>query len=371
MAGTLSNSQCSINAGAATVAASGTNLTVNLPVRFLAAYAGTKNVYMFASGSAVSGWQTMGNWTVPAVPALSVTSAHSGNFTQRQSETYTMTVSNLAGAIATSGLVTVTETLPSGLILVSMTGPGWTCPGNACTRSDGLNAGASYPAITVTVNVGATASSPQLNAVSVSGGGSATANATDSTVVQAAGATLSPVSVTPGSGLGVQQTFALEYADPLGAADLTAVWVWFTSNYNTVSAANTCIVDYARATNELFLYNDAGTSLSSAALGVAGTLSNSQCSINAGAATVTTSGMNLTWNLPVTFTTAYAGAKGIDMYAAGSGGANSGWQLMGSWDAPPTLGPSTISVTPGSGSGAQQTFALQYGDTLGAAVGVN
>jgi hypothetical protein len=367
VAGTLSNSQCSINAGAATVAASGTNLTVNLPVRFLAAYAGTKNVYMFASGSAVSGWQTMGNWTVPAVPALSVTSAHSGNFTQRQSETYTVTVSNLAGAIATSGLVTVTETLPSGLILVSMTGPGWTCPGNACTRSDGLNAGASYPAITVTVNVGATASSPQLNAVSVSGGGSATANATDSTVVQAAGATLSPVSVTPGSGLGVQQTFALEYADPLGAADLTAVWVWFTSNYNTVSAANTCIVDYARATNELFLYNDAGTSLSSAALGVAGTLSNSQCSINAGAATVTTSGMNLTWNLPVTFTTAYAGAKGIDMYAAGSGGANSGWQLMGSWDAPPTLGPSTISVTPGSGSGAQQTFALQYGDTLGAA----
>ena len=46
-------------------------------------------------------------------------------------------------------------------------------------------AGASYPAITVTVNVAANAASPQTNQVSVSGGGSATANATDSTTIAA------------------------------------------------------------------------------------------------------------------------------------------------------------------------------------------
>jgi hypothetical protein len=50
-------------------------------------------------------------------------------------------------------MVTVTETLPAGLTLVAMTGTGWTCASNVCTRSDALAAGASYPAITVTVNV--------------------------------------------------------------------------------------------------------------------------------------------------------------------------------------------------------------------------
>jgi hypothetical protein len=138
------------------------------------------------------------------------------------------------------------------------------------------------------------------------------------------------VSVTPSSGSGLQQTFALQYADPLGATDLSAVWVWITANFNSTSVASTCIVYYNRPGNQLFLYNDAGTSGTSAVVGVAGTLSNSQCSINAGTATATTSGTNLTLNLPVTFTAAYAGAKTTYMYAAGSS-AGSGWQALGTW----------------------------------------
>jgi hypothetical protein len=66
---------------------------------------------------------------------------------------------------------------------VSMTGSGWVCSANSCTRSDALNGGASYPAVTVTVNVAANAASPQINQVTVSGGGSATASVTDSTVI--------------------------------------------------------------------------------------------------------------------------------------------------------------------------------------------
>ncbi len=52
-----------------------------------------------------------------------------------------------------------------------------------CTRSDALNPGASYPAIAVTVNVSASAGSPLSNSVSVSGGGSASNNATDPTTI--------------------------------------------------------------------------------------------------------------------------------------------------------------------------------------------
>ncbi len=75
----------------------------------------------------------------------------------------------------------------TGLSLVSMFGTGWTCgppnPANTCTRSDALAPGAAYPPITVLVNVGVNATSPQVNTVSVSGGGSATANVSDSTVI--------------------------------------------------------------------------------------------------------------------------------------------------------------------------------------------
>jgi hypothetical protein len=91
------------------------------------------------------------------------------------------------------------------------------------------------------------------------------------------------------------------------------------------------MIYYAKATNQLYFLNDAGTAWSSpVAPGTAMTLSNSQCSLNVAAASVTPSGTNLTLSLPVTFTPAYAGLKSTYMYAAGSS-ANSGWQALGSW----------------------------------------
>jgi large repetitive protein len=365
---TLSNSQCSVNVGAASVTPSGTDLIVNLPVTFTAAYAGTKSTYMYAAGSSGnSGWQLMGSWTAPPpAPVLSVFSTHGGNFTQGQiGAIYTVTVSNQMGAVATSGTVTVTDTLPAGLTLTSMTGTGWTCTGNTCTRSDVLNIGATYPAITVTVNVSASAGSPQVNSVTVSGGGSATASATDSTVIQVVTPPPTAVSVAPNSGSGAQQTFALQYADPLGAADLTSVWVWFTANFSSGSAANSCMLCYARATNQLFFLNDAGTAWSSpVAPGAAVTLSNSQCSVNVAAASVTASGTDLTVNLPVMFTTAYAGAKSTYMYAAGSS-ANSGWQAMGTWTVPAAPAVPVLSIASAhSGSFMQGQTGATYAVTV-------
>jgi hypothetical protein len=88
-----------------------------------------------------------------------------------------------------------------------MSGSGWTCPsgGTTCTRSDALAAGASYPAITATVNVSGTAPASVTNTVAVSGGGETnTGNnqATDATMIASAssGAATSiwPVTAVPG-----------------------------------------------------------------------------------------------------------------------------------------------------------------------------
>ncbi|HKQ53248.1 MAG TPA: DUF11 domain-containing protein, partial [Pyrinomonadaceae bacterium] len=113
--------------------------------------------------------------TINGVPDLTISKSHTGNFTQGQTgATYTLTVTNAGGA-ATSGVVTVTDTLPASLTSPVGSGTGWTCntAGQTvtCTRSNALAAGASYPAITITVNVSATALASVTNTASVSGGG--------------------------------------------------------------------------------------------------------------------------------------------------------------------------------------------------------
>jgi len=129
---------------------------------------------------------TVNQSTIPP-PTLSIRHTHIGNFPPgQQNATYTVIVSNPSSAGPTNAPVTVTEMIPYGFTLVSMSGPGWSCSTNTCNRSDVLSPGASYPAISVTVNVAVNATSPQVNQVSVSGGGSASASASDLTLITSA-----------------------------------------------------------------------------------------------------------------------------------------------------------------------------------------
>jgi uncharacterized repeat protein (TIGR01451 family) len=106
----------------------------------------------------------------PAVD-LRVTKTHSGSFVAGQQGVYTITVSNAAGMEREDNVVTVTDTLPAGLTFASGAGTGWTCGAAGqvvtCTHAPTLNAGASFPPITLTVNVGDAAASVT-NTVTVS-----------------------------------------------------------------------------------------------------------------------------------------------------------------------------------------------------------
>ena len=106
-------------------------------------------------------------------PDLSVGVVHNGTFTQGDSgKTYTITASNVGGG-ATSGTVSVTDSLPSGIVATAISGSGWTCTlaPLGCTRSDTLAGGAGFPPITVTVNIGSSTPASVTNSVLVSGGG--------------------------------------------------------------------------------------------------------------------------------------------------------------------------------------------------------
>jgi uncharacterized repeat protein (TIGR01451 family) len=111
--------------------------------------------------------------TIVNIPDLTITKTHDGSFAQGQTgRTYSITVTNSGGAV-TSGLVTVTDTVPAGLTPLAITGAGWSCdlPSRTCTRTDALAVDASFPAITLIVSVDNTAASSVTNTATVSGGG--------------------------------------------------------------------------------------------------------------------------------------------------------------------------------------------------------
>jgi hypothetical protein len=185
---TLPNSQCTLltqaSAGSGGYSNDASTYFLNpILITFTPAFTGIKKIYgriTGTDGSVLDPWTFVGYLTI-GNPDLTITSSHSSNFTQGQTgATYTLTVGNIGNG-SSSGAVTVTDTLPTGLTASAISGTGWSCTLSTltCTRSDALSATATYPPITVTVNVAANAAASVTNSVSVSGGGeSNTANDT-------------------------------------------------------------------------------------------------------------------------------------------------------------------------------------------------
>ena len=126
----------------------------------------------------------------PAIPApdLTISKTHVGNFTQGQiGAQFTVTVTN-SGTPSTIGVVTLTDAVPPGLTPTAASGAGWTCTVTGatvtCTRSDALAPGASYPPVTITVNVAASAPASVTNTATISGGGDV--NTTNNTATDVA-----------------------------------------------------------------------------------------------------------------------------------------------------------------------------------------
>ncbi len=267
-----------------------------------------------------------------APSSLSITKRHAGSFSQgQQFATYTLTVSNGASSGATSGTVTVTDTVPAGLTLVSMSGTGWDCSGNTCARSDVLNGGSSYPAITVTVNVATDAASPVTNQASVTGGGSAGASASDVTTIETV---LPPgvVSVVSPSVLatGVPVNGSLTWAPSPGA---TSYNVYFGISASPL-VATTSGTSYTPPT----MKNNTTYFWSVTAINAAGSMSSAVFSFT----TVTKSGCSFSLSANSTSLPA-TGTSTVELCPNGSGQPNCGVT-------PET--PATFTVTPDAACGA-------------------
>jgi uncharacterized repeat protein (TIGR01451 family) len=114
-------------------------------------------------------------------PDLTVAKSHAGDFVAGGSGVYTITVSN-SGNTTSSGAVSLKDNLPGGLTATAISpGAGWACElaTLTCSRNDPLAAGASYPAVTVTVAAADDAPAQVTNTATVSGGGEGAATGND------------------------------------------------------------------------------------------------------------------------------------------------------------------------------------------------
>jgi len=71
---------------------------------------------------------------------------------RRVATTVSAVISNAANSSATAGAV-ATATMSPGAILLSISGDGWSCTDNSCSRHDRLSAGESYPPLVISAEV--------------------------------------------------------------------------------------------------------------------------------------------------------------------------------------------------------------------------
>jgi uncharacterized repeat protein (TIGR01451 family) len=127
------------------------------------------------SGSCVN--ISQGSGYIVCMPELVITKSGPANGTVGSNFNYTLNVTN-NGVAPTSGQVTVTDILPTGLNFVSGTGGGWNCSASGqtvtCTTSSSIPASGSASVINLTVIP--TTSGTFNNTASVIGGGDGTSN---------------------------------------------------------------------------------------------------------------------------------------------------------------------------------------------------
>jgi large repetitive protein len=174
--------------------------------------------------------------TINPRPDLSIVKSAVGSFVRGQTAQYLVSVSTAPAAGATFGtLITVTDNLPAGLTLAAApSGGGWACTGAvggtaiSCTRNDTLMAGASFPPISIPVNVAQSAPANISNTADVVGGGDTT---------PASSTVMTPVS----SAADLQVTKTVNNANPSAGQAITFTVV--VKNNGPSDAPNTVVTD--------------------------------------------------------------------------------------------------------------------------------
>jgi len=133
--------------------------------------------------------------------------------------------------------------------------------------------------------------------------------------------------VTPASGSGKTQAFTATFSHPQGAKQILTTWFLVEKS---LTGKNACFVDYAVTPGAVNLMDDSGQWQKALKAGSKGTLSNSQCSVDASGVNAAIDGNNLSVTIPITFKPTYPGPKLIYIAALGAK-SSATWAQKGQW----------------------------------------
>jgi len=250
--------------------------------------------------------------------------------------TYTITITNNGPDTATG--VSMTDLLPSGVVLISTNASQGSCYDSADTVSCDIGNVGNGENVTVSIVVTAPETAGPISNTTVI---SCTAKDPDifnnifekTTMVdnKPTLGTLTPSYIA--SAVGEAKMFTAVYNDADGYEDLRAVDFLVSP---TGTGANAIWVRYDEASNQILLYDDAGVDLISVrcAPGADVMLFNKQGRINCARSSVTKTGDSITVKWNIVPKAAFANAsiqKKLKMKAVDKAGLSSGWAEKGSW----------------------------------------
>lgn len=353
--GTVGNSQCTIDAAAASVSASGNQLALTLPVSFSSNFVGERYIYAYAANAvARSGWQKMGSWTpVPSVPNIPAVDAVTPNASKGLAQSLTFQFSSANGYSYIEWVQGIINASPSyvsscsfyyqratnRLFLMNDAGDSWigpATPGVAGTLSntqctiDAAKSSVSGAGSTLSLTIAATATSTVVGTQNIYGYAADHADQRSGWMLLGTWLPNPPLVATAPKAVSITNVPGLTtfvFASDNGGAYITAVQTIIATSFGY---PNACSLYYFPASNQISLMNDTGDKWSTRlTLGQPGTLSNSQCTIDVASSSATVSGDNLVLNVANTYAPGFTGSRHAWGYAIDKVNAKS-WTDLGS-----------------------------------------
>jgi len=387
--GSAANDQCTLNGTGSSVNLSGQTLTIAVSLTFAPGFAGYTSVYIFAQDSAANtGWIAKGLWTVTIPPPQPSANSVSPNANSGSSQTFQFVFSdsqNASNIIATAMLfapslasftntcyivydaVRATVQLEYDNMSGSSSKP---ITSSAVLQNSQCSVGASSATVsglsiivTLTISFNGVFSGTK-NIFMYASEGNGTPNTgwvQNGTYTVTAGGVPTADSVVPASGSGPTQRYSFQVSDQGGAGFVTDIAILF--NTTSTSTTNACFILYDGVAQTLSLYWDnPSLGVTTVKLGASGTVSNSQCTMNAANSTVVVGTTAVVLTVDLAFEATFSGTKNVYLYGAELD-ANTGWVQRGTWNV--TGGaPTADSVTPASGTGSNLiNFTFSATDT--------
>ncbi len=210
--------------------------------------------------------------------------------------------------------------------------PTFTASSNSTWLSVSPTSGAMPATVSVTVNPVGLVTGPYTGVITFTGSDFTTNTVTVSLNVNTTGSTstTSILSFAPFVGTAQSQVFTVTFSDSVAASNIGTNYILFNVN---LSAPNACYIEFNNQTKTIRLLNNAGSAwFGPSAIGVGGSLANSQCTVFPSGATAITSGSAVSLTIPVTFSNAWSGgARNIYAQASSVSGAIFDWLPYGTW----------------------------------------